>query len=164
VQGVVWCGAYCMSYHTHAGCNEREYSNVELRPFTFARRCGQRVSVSVCVPTSMYPGICVNSFRVRMGKCRGGLGPLAGVANAKGPGCACLLSWPRSDTRCVSRGRGELPLRQRVFVGQAGNKCVKQIDDVHVGRISRGRKVVVGSILGIAKILGSKTVRLERGV
>jgi hypothetical protein len=97
-----------------------------------------------------------------MGKCRGGLRPLAGVANADGPGCACLLSCPRSDTLCVSRRRSELPLRQRVFVGRAGNKCVKQIDDVHVGGIWRGKEVVVGLMLGLLEILTSKAVRLEK--
>jgi hypothetical protein len=47
-------------------------------------------------------------------------------------------------------------------VGRAGNKFVKQIDDVHVGGIWRGKEVVVGLILGLLEILTSKAVRLER--
>jgi hypothetical protein len=147
----VWCGAYCILLHVISHTNTRAATNGGTAAdgiATLARGImdvnGHEAlwtawlwrALSVCT-YPMYLGFCVNSSRVSMGKCRGGLRPLAGVANADGPGWACLLSCPCSDTLCVSRRRSELPLRQCVFVGRAGNNCVKQIDDVHVGG-SRG--------------------------
>jgi hypothetical protein len=146
--GVVHIAYYCMSYHTQTRGLRRIGGTAADGIATLARRTmdvnGHEAlwtawlwrALSVCT-YPMYLGFCVNSSRVSMGKCRGGLRPLAGVANADGPGWACLLSCPCSDTLCVSRRRSELPLRQCVFVGRAGNNCVKQIDDVHVGG-SRG--------------------------
>jgi hypothetical protein len=144
----VWCGvvhiAYCMSYHTHTrAATNGGYSggwNCDVSKKGHGRELTRGAVDSVALARS----VCVYRFhgpRFLREQFQGEYGQVpwrpeaAGVANADGPGCACLLSCPCSDTLCVSRRRSELPQRQRAFVGRTGNKFVKQVDDVHIGGI-----------------------------